>query len=37
MSSLIADILRFDAAKHGNIITPNEHMEIIGGKDETIR
>ena len=37
MSGLISDILQYHAENHGNILTKDEHMAIIGKKDEAIR
>ena len=37
MSGLISDILKFHADNHGNILTRNEPIEIIGRKDEAIQ
>ena len=37
MSGLISDILHFYADNHGNILTKDEHMEIIGKKDNVIQ
>ena len=37
MSGLISDILQFHADNRGNILTKDEHMAIIGKKDEVIQ
>jgi hypothetical protein len=37
MSELISDILHFYADNHGNILTKDQHMAIIGKKDEVIQ
>ena len=37
MSGLISDILQYHADNHGNILTKDQHMEIIGKKDNVIQ
>ncbi len=37
MSSLISDILQFHADNHGNILTREEHQELMEKKDMVIR
>ena len=37
MSGLICDILQYHADNHGNILTKDQHMEIIGKKDNVIQ
>ena len=37
MSGLISDILQYHAENHGNILTKDEHMAIIGKKDSDFR